>query len=185
VRTARAGVACPRYRNDVAVSRARELRVLLQLARAQLTSRAARIRFRDTERSTIERTVDVLALAFEPPRWVVAAWARDRASLRVIDVARVLQVRLTRRRARGSLDGFDPVHFATRRLVDSGPVRAVTIRVEPRWAAVARVLLPTGEVAPDPGGGATVRICSSRPALVQALTESLMSARAIDSASPR
>ena len=126
------------------MSRTRELRALLALARALLTSRSARIRFRDTDRSTVERVVDVLALAFEPPRWIVATWSADRGSLRVLDLARILRVRPTRRRAGAAPEGFDPVYFAMRRLLDpdAGPPRPATIRVEPPWSTVAEGARP-------------------------------------------
>src|SRR5690242_14590744 len=116
------------------MTRSRELRALLDLARAQLTSRSVRVLFRDTERSSTERVVDVLALAFDPPRWLVATWSEPRRSLRLLDLGRVVRVEPTRRRARAPPDGFDPVDFSIRTFLDaSGPARPMTIRVHPTW----------------------------------------------------
>ncbi len=165
------------------MSRPRELRALLRLARAQLTSRSARIRFRDTERSTAERTVDVLALAFDPPRWLVATWSPQRRSLRLLDLARVLRVEPTRRRAGAPPQDFEPIPFATRRFLDaSGPPRPTTIRVEPPWTRVAAALLPTCSVEPIPGG-ALLHVRASHPEVVEALAKSLSALAAIDSTS--
>src|SRR5512138_2192832 len=166
------------------MNRSRELRVLLSLARAQLTSRSARVRFRDTERSTTERVVDVLALAFDPPRWLAATWSARRRSLRLIDLARIERVQPTRRRAGAPPDGFDPVQFAIRLFLDaSGPPHPTTIRVEPPWTRVALALLPTCSVERDPEGGALLRVMASRPEIVDALAKSLSSLAAIDSTS--
>lgn len=156
------------------MNRSRELRALLSLARAQLTSRSARVRFRDTERSTTERVVDVLALSFDPPRWLVATWSARRRSLRLLELARVLRVEPTRRRAGAPPEGFDPVDFSIRLFLDaSGPPRSTRIRVQPTWTRVASALLPTCIVEPDPGGGAFLHVRASRPEIVDALAKSL------------
>ena len=52
----------------------RALRSLHALARAAVTSRAVRVRFVDTGRSVVDRTLDVLALAFEP---FALAWLEE------------------------------------------------------------------------------------------------------------
>lgn len=163
------------------MNRDRTLRVLLDLARAQLRARSARIRFRDTERSTATRTVDVLALAFDPPRWVVATWARESGSLRLLDVARVLRVTPTRRRSAPPPDGFDPLHFAVRGFLDAGagPQAPASVRLEPPWTEVARALLPTCAVERLRGGAGRCRVVASRPEIVGALAASLAPAGGI------
>src|SRR5512138_3225064 len=103
---------------------------LLALGRAQLAGVAVRLRFRDTERRSAERTVEVVALSFDPPRWVAAAWSPELGSLRVLDVARVLSVRPTRRRAGPAPAGFAPAFFALRAFFRGpGPPSAVTVRL--------------------------------------------------------
>lgn len=181
--TSAAAPACPRRRDDPSVNRTRELRVLLDLARALLSSRPARIRFRDTARRTSERIVDVLALGFDPPRWIAAAWSAELGSLRLLDVSRVRSVRKARRRTAGLPTGFDPQHFATRRWFDArAPASARTIpaTLAPPWSGVAEALLPGARVVRDGAGNASVRVRASRPDVVVSLLASLPPIGAID-----
>jgi predicted DNA-binding transcriptional regulator YafY len=160
----------------------RELRALLALARAHVRARAVRVRFRDTERATALRTIDVLALAYDPPRWVAAAWVRETEALRLLDLARILRVFPTRRRARAGPAGFDPVWYASRRFLDpdAGPVVAVAVRLDAPWSRVALALFPSGEVAAASGNHVCVNVRASRPAIVGALQESLRRRRGVD-----
>ena len=151
------------------------LRRLRALARSSLASRAALVRFRDTERSVEERILDVAGLAFDGGRWLVAAWAADRGSLRLLELSRITRVRATRRRAGRLPADFDPRDFALRHVLDpdAGPARCVTLWLDDRLAALAPALLPTARLAPAPGGGWTCRARTSRPGLVLALARSL------------
>ncbi|WP_242344111.1 helix-turn-helix transcriptional regulator [Anaeromyxobacter terrae] len=161
-------------------------RSLRSLARAAVGSRAVRVRFVDTERSVTERTLDVVAFAFEPPRWIVATWSRDRQSLRLLDLARIRRVKPTPRRAGAPPAGFDALDFSTRHLLDPdlGPPRELVLRIDGRLAGIAPALLPTARVERDSLGGWRCRVRTSRPAVVAAIADSLHTGSAIHSASP-
>jgi proteasome accessory factor B len=159
-------------------------RTLLALARASAFSRTVRIRFRDTEREEGKEAAEVLALSFDPPRWRVAAWLRERGSLRLLDLSRVLGVRATRRRAGPPPDGFDPGYFAARPLLDpdAGPAREATVRLPPAVGRLAPALLPAARLG-RAGGGWIARVRTSRPEVLAALAESLGAPAGIDSRS--
>jgi predicted DNA-binding transcriptional regulator YafY len=158
------------------------LRRLLALARAQLSRRRILLGCAEPGPPGPERVAEVLALAFEPPRWLVAAWLPGRSSLRVIDLARVRRVLALRQRAGPAPDGFDPLDFALHRLLDpaAGAVEVVTVRLDSRSGPVARALLPTGSVARR-GRDWLCRIRTSRPEVVAALSSSLGDGGALDS----
>jgi predicted DNA-binding transcriptional regulator YafY len=162
-----------------------DLRHLRALAAAVVSGRVAHLRWRETETTTVARTVDVLALAFEAPRWVVAAWWPDRRVLRVLDVRRVQGVRPGRARAGPTPDGFDPLDFAVHRYLDpdAGPAEPVVLRLDEQLASAAAALLPTAQLRPALFGGVEGRVRTSRPDLVMALADSLAPRRAVDSAS--
>jgi predicted DNA-binding transcriptional regulator YafY len=160
------------------------LRSLHALARAVTTSRSARVRFLDTECSVVERTVDVLALAYEPPRWLLATWSPDRQSLRLLDLARVRRVELTRRRAGPPPPGFDALDFSVRHLLDPevGPPQHVELRVDESLAQIAPALISTATSERGSSGEWRCRVRTSHPAIVTAIADSL--GGAIDLAAP-
>ncbi|WP_242352114.1 MULTISPECIES: YafY family protein [unclassified Anaeromyxobacter] len=164
----------------------RAARSLRALARAAVASRTVRVRFVDTEQSVSERTLDVVALAFEPPRWIVATWSRDRQSLRLLDLARIRRVQVTPRRAGPPPSGFDALDFSTRHLLgpDLGPPHELVLRVDGRLARVVPALLPTARVERDSRRGWRYRVRTSRPAVVAAIADSLGACGEIHSASP-
>jgi proteasome accessory factor B len=149
-----------------------------------MASRAARLRYRAAGRSTAEETVDVLALAFEPPRWLVAAWSRERGALRVLDLGRILRVRASRRRAGRPPDGFDPLAFSLRAFLDpgAGPARPASFRLANGLAALAPALVPTALCRPD-GEACLCQVRATRPDVVAALAGSIAGTAAIDSRS--
>lgn len=165
-------------------NRPRALRTLRALVRAAASSRAVRLRFRDTERATSEEPADVLALAFDPPRWIAAAWLRERGSLRLLDLDRVLGVRASRRRAGPPPDGFDPAYFASRPLLDpdAGPAREETVSLPAALRDLAPALLPAARLERVRGGW-LARVRTSRPEVLAALAGSLGAAAGIDSGS--
>ena len=151
------------------------LRRLRVLARAAVTSRAALIRFRDTDRSSEERVFDVAGLAFDGDRWIAAAWAADRSSLRLLALARITRVRPTRRRAGELPAGFDPADFSLRYVLDpdAGPARCFTFWLDDHLAALAPALVPTARLTPAQDGGWSCRVRTSRPEVLLALARSL------------
>lgn len=159
-----------------------ELRHLLALAGASMSGRAARVRFRDSETTTVSRTVDVLALAFDVPRWLVAAWCRERHALRVLELGRVLHVQAGRARAGPPPDGFDPLDFGLHRFLDpdAGPPEPVVLWLEDRLADLAPVLLPTAQLEPALFGGSLCLVNASRRDVVTALADSLGPGAAVD-----
>jgi proteasome accessory factor B len=159
-----------------------ELRHLLALAGAATSQRTACVRWRDTDTTAVARTVDVLALAFDAPRWLLAAWCRKRRALHVLDVRRVLDVRSGRARARAPPDGFDPLDFAVHRFLDpdAGPPESVALWLKGRLAHAAPILLPTAQLQPTLFGGCLCRVQASRPDIVVALADSLGPGAAVD-----
>jgi predicted DNA-binding transcriptional regulator YafY len=151
------------------------LRSLHALARAVTASRAVRVRYVDTERSVVVRTLDVLALAFEPPRWLVATWSPECQSLRLLDLVRIRRVEPTRRRAGPPPAGFDALDFSLRHLLDpdGGTPRRVELRLGERLAQLAPALLPTAELRRGPNGSWRCRVLSSRAEVVSAIAASL------------
>ena len=83
----------------------------MNLARAHLSRRRVRLRYVESDAARVERTADVLALAFEMSRWLVAAWCPDGGSLRIIDLARVNQVKRLRQCAGPAPQGFESAGF--------------------------------------------------------------------------
>lgn len=159
-----------------------ELRHLRALAGATMSGRAARVLLRDSETTTVSRTVDVLALAFDAPRWLVAAWCRERRALRVLELGRVLRVQAGRARAGPPPDGFDPLDFGLHRFLDpdAGPPEPVVLWLEGRLAHLAPVLLPTAQLEPALFGGSLCRVRASKRHVVTALVNSLGSGAAVD-----
>lgn len=129
--------------------------------------------------------MDVLGLSYDLPRWLVAAFWRERESLRVLALSRVLRVRALRRRAAPPPPGFDPLDFALHRFLDpdAGPARPVTVLLGREWGSVAGALLPTARCRPGPGGGALCRLRASRPEVLSALSASLGRGAGVDSGS--
>jgi proteasome accessory factor B len=161
-----------------------ELRHLRALARAALAGRVAWVRWLETPSRSEARAVDVLSLAFDAGRWLVAAWSRERRSLRLVPLDRILRVRTGRARAGPPPDGFDPVDFALRRFLEAGagPPETVTVWLDATLADLAPVLVPTSATEPTPFGGALCRVRASRRDVVTALAGSLRPGAAIHSA---
>jgi predicted DNA-binding transcriptional regulator YafY len=166
----------------VAPSAPAELRHLRALARASLSGRAVWVRFRDTDTTTVTRAVDVLALAFDAPRWLVAAWCRERRALRVLALDRVLRVQAGRSRTGPPPDGFDPLDFRLHRLLDpdASPPEPLVLWFEDALAEVAPALLPTAQLDPALFGGSLCRIRTTSRDVVLALANSLGPGAAVD-----
>jgi len=156
---------------------------LRALARAALAGRVAEVRWCVAGTQVEARTVDVLSLAFDAGRWVVAAWARDRRSLRVVPLDRILGVRAGRARAGPPPNGFDPVDFALHRFLDpaAGPPETVTLWLDGALADLAPVLISTSATEPALFGGVLCRVRASRRDVVTALASSLAPDAALDS----
>ena len=152
---------------------------LRQLAAAAARATSARIRFRDTETTDDERTVDVLGLAFDEGRWLVATWARELRSLRLLDLDRIRSVHGTSRPCDPPPDGFDRDWFALRPLLGEGP--AVPVTVPPADERLAPALLPAGRWGADRGAARTWLVHSCRADRVRALASSLGWGDAVDS----
>ncbi len=159
----------------------RALRTLTALARAATTSRAASIGYQETEADTVRRTVEVLALAFEAPRWTVATWSRAGGTLRVLGLERIRSVRTTAEPAGAPPEGFDPLDFALRRYLatETGPVASAAFRLDAALAPVLPALLPTAVATPTPLGLAC-RVLTSRADVVADLVDSLGGSGALD-----
>ena len=143
----------------------------------------ARVRFRDTDRSTAERTLDVLALAFEPPRWVVATWLARQVAPPPRPRARPASS--ADPQPRGCPAGGLRSDLLRDTAVPRSRRRPAPDRDTTRRAAVERVpraLLPTGDIEPAPGGGALLRVRTTRPEIVDALAKSLSTGAALHSA---
>jgi predicted DNA-binding transcriptional regulator YafY len=166
----------------VARSGPAEVRHLRALARASLAGRVAHVRWRHTETTTVTRAVDVLAVAFDAPRWIVAAWCRELRALRVLSLDRVLRVQAGRTRTGPPPDGFDPIDFGLHRFLDPdvGPPEPVALWLEDALAEVAPALLPTVQLDPALFGGSLCRIRASRRDVVAALADSLGPGAAVD-----
>jgi proteasome accessory factor B len=169
-------------REPVAPSAASQPRHLRALARAALSGRVAHLRWRETETATTTRTVEVLALAFDPPRWLVAVYCRSRRVLRVFALDRVLRVRAGRAKAGPPLESFDPVDFGLHRFLDpdAGPPEPIKLWLDESFAAVAPALLPWARMEPALFGGAVCRIDASRREIVVGLVDSLGPSAAVD-----
>ena len=116
----------------------------------------------------------VLALGFELPRWLIAAWCTDRGSLRIIDLARVDGAQCLRARDGPSPEGFDALDFALHRFLDPGDGRAhdLTLCVDERVASLAAALVPSSR-AVKRGALWLCRVRASRPEVVEAMLASL------------
>ena len=160
-------------------------RILLRLAAAQLSRRRVLLRYREAGGRWARRAAEVVSLAFDSPRWLVAAWCPGLSSLRVLDVARVSGVEPLGERAGPPPAGFDPVDFAVHRFLDpaAGPVRRLELTLDHRAAALARALIPTSRTR-SRGGRAVCVVRASRPEVVARLAISLGPAGALDSPGP-
>lgn len=158
-------------------------RLLAALAGASARSRSARIRFRNAGGRAEDGTVDVLAVAFDPPRWLVAAQARGSGVLRLLDLSRFTRVRPTRLRARPAPETFDPLDFAVHRYLDpdAGPPRLVELRLPPGLAAAVPALVPTARARAGPDGRRRWHVRASRLDVLAALTGSLGGEAGLDS----
>ena len=156
------------------------------MARANLSRRAVRIHVRDAGNLIGERIVDIVGLAFDGQRWLVAATSGAPPSVRLIDLSRVTRVRPTRRSARPAPREFDVQDFSFRHLLDSSTrdVRQATLWLADPLAAVAPALVPGGRLVPAQGGGWECHVRTSRPALVASLAKSLAPWAAVDCHSP-
>jgi proteasome accessory factor B len=159
------------------------LKTLRQLAAAAAGAHAARIRFRDTDAADATREVDVVGLAFEDPRWLVATWSRALRSLRLLDLERIRSVRATARDAGAAPDGFEPDWFALRPLLGKGA--ATRLCVPAADGLLPPLVLPAGRWAPEGGACRTWIVHSCDPARVHALASSLGWDDALDSSSAR
>ena len=147
----------------------------MTLARAHLSRRRVRLRYVESDAARVERTADVLALAFEMSRWLVAAWCPDGGSLRVIDLARVNQVKRLRQCAGPAPQGFDPLDFALHRFLDpaAGVAKRIQLSLDHRTAALAGVLIPSSRTARRRDGVWVCHVRTSRPDVLQELADSL------------
>ncbi len=160
----------------------RALRSLRALARAALTSRAVRVDCLEAGRATARRTVEILALAFDAPRWTIACWSRADGTLRVVGLDRVRSVRATAAPAGPPPEGFDALDFAVRRYLApaGGPARTAGFLLDARLAPVLPALLPTAVATPT-ARGLACRLRASSPDVVADLVDSLGGAGALDS----
>jgi proteasome accessory factor B len=160
----------------------RSLRTLRALARAAATSRAAIVGHQESEAGTVRRTVDVLALAFDAPRWTVATWSRAAGSLRVLGLERIRSVRPTAAPAGPPPEGFDALDFAVRRYLapEGGPAWSAAFLLADELAPLLPALLPTAVATPTPAGLAC-RLRTSRAEVVAGLVDSLGGSSALDS----
>lgn len=160
----------------------RALRSLRALARAAVTSRAARIGYLEADRATVRRTVEILALAFDAPRWTVAVWSRVDGTLRVLGLDRFRGVRATAAAAGPPPEGFDALDFAVRRYLAPGDeaVEGCTFQLDASLAPLLPALLPTARATPS-AGGVACRLRASRTEVVAGLVDSLGGGNALDS----
>lgn len=160
----------------------RSLRTLRALARAAATSRAARIGYQDAGVATVRRTVDVLALAFDAPRWTVATWSRPAGTLRVLGLERIRSAQATGEPAGPPPEGFDALDFALRRYLapDAGPAAPAAFRLDASLAPLLPALLPTAVATPT-AAGLACRMRTSSAAAVADLVDSLGGSSALDS----
>ena len=102
-------------------------RTLLGLAAASTHQRAARIALQEPGGEPDDaRTVDVLGFDLEGPRWTVAAWFRDEALLRVLDLAAIRWARETSLAAGAGPAGFDRDRFRLGRYLGHRKVLSAT-----------------------------------------------------------
>jgi proteasome accessory factor B len=158
---------------------------LRALARAVAGRRSARLWLRDTATAQVARTADVLALAFDPPRWLVAIADATRAQLRIVELSRILAVQPSRRRSGRPPAGFDPAYFTLQRYLDpeAGPPRRVRIRLPATLGPHARALFPAARIRVT-RGARTCHLDASRLDVLTDLLESLGLLAALDSGSP-
>jgi proteasome accessory factor B len=152
----------------------RESLHLRALARAVARRRAARIRVRDGVSGTVDRTLDVLSLAFDASRWLVATADAGEARLRILDLARVVRVRPTRRRSGAPPAGFDPAYFSLQRYLDpdAGPPVQMRVPLPEPLRVLAPALLPGARVRGAPGSR-TWHVSASRLDVLDDLLDSL------------
>lgn len=160
----------------------RALRSLRALARAHLSARAARITWADADGAFSAHTCDVLALAFERPRWLVAARPHEAAGVRVLPLDRVRSVDLSPEAAAPAPEDFDPIDFSIRRYLQMGaaPPRRTAVRLPRPLAAFADALLPTATRTPT-AGGTVCHVRATRPDVLAALAVSLGAPAAVHS----
>lgn len=160
----------------------RALRLLRTLARAAVTSRAARIDYLEAEQATARRTVEILALSFDAPRWTVATWSRATGTLRVLGLDRVRGVRTTAEPAGSPPEGFDALDFAVRRYLapEGGKAADSAFRLDASLAPLVPALVPTAR-ATRSADGVACRLRATRPEIVAGLVDSLGGWNALDS----
>lgn len=151
------------------------LRRLARLARAALARRAVRARLRLAAGAGTEHLLDVLGLAWDDARWLVASWSRDEQALYVLDLGRLHAVRATRIPAAPPPPGFDAAHFARRRYLDpaAGPSAWTRFELPRPLAPLAPALVPACRGAPGRRGPAWFRVLATRPPVVRALAASV------------
>ncbi|BDG08607.1 helix-turn-helix transcriptional regulator [Anaeromyxobacter paludicola] len=147
---------------------------LQPLARACLSGRLARIRYRAADGEVTEREVAVLGLGWRHDGWLFAAFCQLRGSFRLFRADRVLSATVTRRPAPATPGHFDARAFASAELVEppNAPTRRVAIRLTLPIAQVAGALLPTALAEQLADGG---QLCHLRTTSLEGIAGLVLS----------
>ncbi len=161
-------------------------RALEDLARALASARSARLTWRDGGPRPRRATASVLGFAFDAPRWLVALLQHDPEVLRVVDLARIGDIRPSRSPARLAPHGFDALSFAAGNYLGWGaaPERRVTLRLDALAPEIAAAILPTSTPVAQSGDAPLQSLRAANAELVLSLAGSLGLAAAVDCAPP-